>query len=237
MESYINTLSSYFKESEMLMSRYIVYLDMDGVIADFDKEKETFIMNDIRDELIQKINNPILTEEEINHILEDLIIGNENPTSLVSRNKYEILKETYWNLWIKAKKFETLPTIQNNKLVKELYELKRLHGFKLGILSSVTSNKEANLIKEMKMNWLIDNDVYNYLDSYFIIFVEGKSLKSKRASANTILIDDLVSNCNEFKAHGGNSIFYNRNNHEQAITNTINKVKQILNIEQEEIIS
>lgn len=226
---YLKTLYLYLKEREIPTNKYIVYLDMDGVLADFDKGKEQFILEEIKEDLIDIIDNPYLTDIEIDTILEELI-DDEKVISLIGKTKFESLRKYAWKQWTKRKKFESLDPIENNQLIKEIYELKLLHNFKLGILSSTGTEKVYKDVSIQKYNWLNKHKLLKYLNPLHIIFVPNASKKKHYAFSHTILIDDLSENCEEFNGNGGKAILHNKNNQSFAIDNTLLSLRKILNI-------
>ena len=165
------------------LDQYIIYLDMDCVLADFEKMKK---------EIIKKYN---LTEDK---------------------------KQKIWNLIKKEKLFETLDVLEENSLIENIFKLKKEYNFKLGILSSTARKENYDDFSNQKTNWLKQNNLLQYLDTDYIKFVNKKSDKKLYANSNTVLIDDLESNCTEFKEKGGKSILHLNSE------NTIKKLKQIL---------
>jgi len=226
---YLEILNSYFKSSTIPVSKYIVYLDMDGVLANFDKGKEDFILNEIRDELIDLIDNPYLNEMEINTILEELTEDSKT-ISLIGSKKFKDLRDYSWEQWVKKRKFETLETIEDSSLIQGIHELKLEYNFKIGILSSTGTEKSYKNVSAQKYKWLDKNRLLQYLNLSYITFVSDAKYKKSYAFSNTILIDDLEINCDQFIDNGGKAILHNKNNQVSSIQNTINSLKKILQI-------
>ena len=164
-------------------SELIIYLDMDGVLANFEKMKK---------EIIKKHS---LTEDQ---------------------------KQKIWDLIKKEKLFETLDVLEENSLIENIFELKKEYNFKLGILSSTARKENYDDFSQQKKNWLENNNLLQYLDADHINFVNKKSDKKLYANSNSILIDDLKSNCDEFKEKGGKSILHLNSK------DTIKQLKEIL---------
>lgn len=226
---YLKILYLYLKEREIATNKYIVYLDMDGVLANFDKGKKQFILEEIKEDLINIIDNPYLTDIEIDTILEELI-DDEKVISLIGKTKFQSLRKYAWKQWTKRKKFESLDPIENNRLIEEIYELKLLYNFKLGILSSTGTEKVYKDVSIQKYNWLSKHKLLKYLNPSYITFVPNANKKKHYAFSHTILIDDLSENCEEFNENGGKAIFHNKNNQSFAIDNTLLSLRKILNI-------
>lgn len=136
---------------------YTLYLDMDGVLADFD-------------------------------YCWDYYKGSPNNSSSV------------WEKAIKEKMFEKLPLCEHaEEFMKELNKL----PIKIEILGSLGGIRFSKQVKEQKLKWLEDNDI-----KYTPNFVVHRSLKKNYAGAFKILVDDLVSNVNEFNEANGYGIVY-----------------------------
>ena len=215
---------------ESNLKEIIVYLDMDGVLADFNKKKEEIINISHKQNFLQLLpKNKDFSEKEKEIFLREIFenkketsILDENNKPKVSKTTLSRSKERFWKIYSEDKTFEKLLSLNNNYLIKEIYKLKKKFKFKLGILSSTGNQDSFNDFSIQKNNWLNNKKLTKYLDQEHIVFVPGKKFKSKYANSNCILIDDLESNCDDFKNKGGESILHTNDN------NTINKLKVIL---------
>lgn len=223
-------MSKFFKrymESVNQTSPIIIYIDMDGVLADLKMGQEDFIKNNLEDIFKNKENISYLSKQEKTEILKNIFNKNE---TLISQEEREEIKSVYWDIFIKQKYFENLNIMSQVKILsKTLKKIKDKHQkVRIEILGSTGNPVNHHLVEQQKINWLakhkdkidITFDRYN--------FVAGRKLKQNYASRNTILIDDTKSNCEEFKNAGGMSFLVKENMNEltDKLEIYINKIKR-----------
>lgn len=225
--SFIKILNSIINESDK--KENIVYLDMDGVLADFSSMKKKIITDLYRNDFLDLIKNLKLKDPQKDAFLDrfashsqDSNINNKNIK--ISNTKIKGSQDKFWNIITNKdiKFFESLEPLHDNKLIQEINKLKKDYNFKLGILGSTGRPSSHIEFKKQKMKWLEEHKLIQYLDEQHIKFVAGKKLKQNFANQNTILIDDTPINVKQFNEKG-NAILY------QNIDQTIEDLKQILN--------
>jgi len=208
----------------------IVYLDMDGVLADFHEMKVKIINELHRDDFLKIVEKSNLNEKEKQTFLDELSLSGRDSSLLDNKGNYKVSKTKiksaellFWKIINKINFFENLDPLNNNELIKKIFKLKSKYHFKLGILGSTGSQESYDNFKKQKIEWLKKQNIYNLLDEDYIYFVPGKKFKSQYANPKTILIDDTPMNCKNFREKHGNSILF------LNIDDTINKLKNILN--------
>jgi hypothetical protein len=141
-----------------------IYLDMDGVIADFVKRyKELYNMEPKEAEANKKFN----------HFFDDFIQHNHFATLDIMPGAYDL---------IAFLRTLSLPT---------------------EILSSTASEKRDPLIRPQKLQWLESHAI-----GFKANLVPGAKNKAKFATPDSILIDDMERNCEDFRKAGGYAILH-----------------------------
>jgi hypothetical protein len=223
----MNNFFKYYIESLSKTSPIIIYIDMDGVLADLKKGQEDFIEKNFNEIFQNKQDLSSLSNTEKRKILKNIFNKNE---TLINQEEREKVKSTYWDIFIKQKYFENLNVMSQVKILsKTLKEIKdKYQEVRIEILGSTGNPINHHLVEQQKINWLakhkdkidITFDRYN--------FVAGRKLKQNYASKNTMLIDDTKSNCEEFKNAGGMSFLVKENMNEltDKLEIYINKIKR-----------
>jgi len=148
-------------------------------------------------------------------------------------NRYKELykiapKEAKGSLWIKnwehfvlTEQFKSLDWHETGKelldnVVDTVNEYKRTvnPNFEIHVLSSTASDMFHDKISLHKTHWLVSNGLY-----FKRVFVPGKRHKIKYATADSLLIDDTISNVEDFVKNGAVGI------HHTNVDNTIEKLK------------
>lgn len=201
----------------------IVYLDVDGVLADFGSMKKKIITDLYRNDFLDLIKKLKLKDSQKNDFLDKF--ASHSQDSNIDNKKIKDSQKKFWDIITSGniKFFELLEPLNDNLLIKEINKLKKNYNFKLGILGSTGRPSSHIEFEKQKMKWLQDKNLIQYLDEKYINFVPGKKHKKDFANSNTILIDDTPINIKEFKENDGNAILY------QNFDQTIEDLKQILN--------
>jgi hypothetical protein len=106
---------------------------------------------------------------------------------------------------IENKIFATLDMMEGaTVLIHTLEQLYTDYGIPTEILSSTSSQKRHEAVKEQKEEWLKTHDI-----KFKQNFVPGKSLKYKFAEPTALIIDDTVSVIDDWRRHGGQAIWHN----------------------------
>jgi hypothetical protein len=92
-------------------------------------------------------------------------------------------------------------------------------GYEMFILSSTAKEEFYDEISKQKIVWLQEHGI-----DFHPIFVPGKALKRLYAGPGKVLIDDTLSNVEQWDEDGGIAI------HHSDWEDTINKLNSILNI-------
>ena len=195
-------------------SPIVVYIDMDGVLADLHGGQEDFIKKNIED-IFKDADEALhsLSKKEKNEILKNIF---SKKSDLISSNKKEKVKNVYWTKFIEQKYFEKLDVLTQVKTLSD--SLKLLKGkypeTRVEILGSTGNQENHHKVSEQKKIWLKSNK--NEIDIFFdrYNFVSGRKLKQNYATTNSILIDDTLSNCEEFRNAGGMAFHVDNNMNE-----------------------
>lgn len=107
-----------------------------------------------------------------------------------------------WGDFISGNNFETLPKMHDcDRLLKFLDHIIETNSAQVLILSSTASLGSHAQLQKQKLNWLKDNNI-----NYPAIMVPGRRFKAAFATDNSYLIDDTLSNVDDFKAAGGHAV-------------------------------
>lgn len=105
-----------------------------------------------------------------------------------------------WKHFVETKQFETLE--MNEGAANLIVFLNSIKAEK-AILSSTAGFEYYNEISEQKRNWLTKMGI-----NWPYIFTPGKKFKKAFAASNTVLIDDTITNINDFNLAGGYGIMH-----------------------------
>jgi hypothetical protein len=212
---------SYFRKylnlilEEKENQQIIVYLDMDGVLADFGGMKKKIITDINRNDFLDLIKHLELNSKEKEEFLNKISGHSQDSSILDEKEKPKFSKTSikrgegrFWKILNSINFFEKLEPLEDNELIKKINELKKQYNFKLGILGSTGDEESFDNFKQQKMKWLKNHNLLQYLDLEHIIFVPGKRFKKNYANSNSILIDDTEVNVRQFKDNGGHSILH-----------------------------
>lgn len=209
----------------------IIYLDMDGVLADFGGMKKQMILHTYKKHFLDLIKHVDLTLQEKEIFLKELAFHSQDTSLLDSDGKPKISQTAikrgegrFWRIMEETGFFEKLMPLQDNELIKKINDLKSKYDFKIGILGSTGREENHVEFERQKREWLKKQGLLKYLDSEYIIFVPGKKLKSRYANHNSILIDDTPVNIENFNNNGGHGILHQNN------TETLKKLKEKLEL-------
>jgi len=123
---------------------------------------------------------------------------------------------TEWPIFVKEKLFEELKWHEGGK---ELLAFIRQYPIEVEILSSSGGLEFHEEVKEQKKVWLKANGI-----DYKANVVPGRSKKKQYAQPDTILIDDMVDNTDQFTEAGGVGI------HHTDLGKTLKTLKVLLEI-------
>ena len=224
--SFLNQLKQIINESNQ---QIIVYLDMDGVLADFGGMKKEMILKIHRGDFLDLIKHVDLTEKEKEIFLSELASHSQDTSLLDQTGKPKISQTSikrgegrFWRIMEETRFFEKLMPLHNNELIKKIYELKNKYDFKIGILGSTGREENHVEFERQKRGWLEKQDLIKFLNPEYIVFVPGKKLKSHYANPTSILIDDTPVNVDNFEKNKGYGILHQNN------SKTLEKLKEIL---------
>ena len=227
----MSNLLDYIDESINTPSPIIIYVDIDGVLADLNGEQISFIVKNYEDIFKQSetISLNMLSKKEKINILKNIFSKKIYKITNEQRDK---VKSIYWQKFIDNKCFEKLKVLSQVKILSHtLKEIKQKYpDIRIEILGSTGHHINHHVTIEQKKKWLeINKDKINInFDKYN--FVPGKKLKQGYASRNTILIDDTLSNCQEFNNGGGKSFHVDKNMNEltEKLEIYIKKIKEAI---------
>ena len=148
-----------------------IYVDMDGVLADFKKR------------FVERFKE----EPEVDY---------------PSKNKEKSAYKGRFATMVEEQQFATLdPMIDLDDGLQFLSSIEFDYDIKL--LSSTARIELKQTISSQKEQWLKDYDI-----KYAAIFVPGKILKQTYARPDRLLIDDTISNIDQWRAKGGKAILH-----------------------------
>lgn len=127
----------------------------------------------------------------------------ENDDELSKNKQKEIRKKRYHD-FIDSQQFASLdPMPDFEQAMVFLNRLKKDFGIAIYILSSTSNEDYFDSISGQKKKWLKDHAV-----KFEAIFVPGKRHKRMYAGAGNILIDDTLSNVEDWNNNGGIAIYH-----------------------------
>ena len=151
-----------------------IYVDMDGVLADFKKR------------FVERFKE----EPEVDY---------------PSKSKEKSAYKGRFATMVDEEHFATLdpmPDLDEGLQFLDILAFKR-YDFTIKILSSTARIELKQTISSQKEQWLKDYDI-----KYPAIFVPGKILKQTYARPDRLLIDDTISNIDQWRAKGGKAILH-----------------------------
>ncbi len=174
------------------MTKYNVFFDMDGVIADFDKFIKT-VLNDT------SINKPskILNEDE----------------KIKKAMFWSKIITTYPKCWLEFEVITGITEIIDNLSKKDnvsLYILSSIPSLKHELLQKFDTENYKTIIKNCKTEWLKKNNLYNYFKKIFL--VDNDKIKYMIMGEKNILIDDRPANINDWESNEGIGILFQTTN-------------------------
>jgi hypothetical protein len=212
----MNKIEQLIKES---ISEKVIYLDMDGVLCDFDKQTVRLLGDD---EVIRKFaftRKLSATNSRLNKIgisdreefyqklleLREECINQNDPFDAYNKASKKVFGFSVTHNIIRAMGTEFWSTMDweqgGQKLVKEV--------LRLDIHTEILTAGKGSTANIGKQEWLSQNNLGNLP---FNIVERGLD-KGEYANPNKILIDDKIENINEFTARGGIGIHhYDANN-------------------------
>jgi FMN phosphatase YigB (HAD superfamily) len=156
-----------------------IYLDMDGVLSDFERRYREIFGTD-----------PALVREHKRF-------------------------SDHWDEFVLGHHFNCLDYHEG---ALELLEYLKDKDVEIEILSSSGGEKYHDIVKADKIVWLCEHGI-----PYHPNVVSSKRLKKNYANENAILIDDTLSNIEEFNEAGGIGIYH------KDVKKTIEELNKLLN--------
>lgn len=213
----MNLYKILFENEEMITEEkdFIVFFDMDGVLADFDKgindSREFTAAREKLNELIRGTEFEFLNDDGLKQILK----GKQKDLNKIQIKKaFKEMDELRYSLASVEGFFENLEPLPGAR--EMLVVAKELTGKLPNILTApIESSKE--LCEKEKKAWMEKHFSGMYND--FICKVE----KYEEAKPNAILIDDRSKNIVPFIQHGGMGILHKNS------SDTIKKLEKLVN--------
>ena len=166
-----------------------IYLDLDGVLVSLEKA-----LSDVCD--VPNLNDILSLHDIVGQ--RDSLFFSLLPTAIENK-VFEVAEPLplYFILTTKLAKY-------GNKSLLEVWQDKDIS---VEILSSITSGMTEyhSIIATQKLRWLQKHN----LDHLPIHLVKGAKEKQKYAEKGSLLIDDYLRNCIQFRQNGGYSIHHN----------------------------
>lgn len=221
--------SSLKRLREFSNKNIIIYLSMDGVIADINTAESDCLRENIDRIYFKKDIQSIKRYQMVSALLKDIRNGtNHSPFPQVSIDKYinnedsntinsvEKIMNKFYDLFIEKeyiKNLKILPSFKN--LAKELLLLQNKYSIFFYITNSTRSTTE--IIQRSK--WVSNNVIPIEYGTYFSNFKKNTS----NINSSCILIDSDINNCLLFEEEGSYSILYNNDPQD-----CINKLEAII---------
>lgn len=205
-----------------------IFVDMDGVLCNFDAQYKKYLQNDkIFNDIINsnkiisqfKLNALSITKQEFK--TQALKIRSEilnNPTDTIfdktiSEFKNKLSTNIAWKIISKGKE-EFWSTMDWMPDGKELIEYVK----SLNINAEILTAGMGVYIKTGKQKWLLNNN----LNTLKFNIVDIGILKNQYAADNVLLIDDMEKNIKTFRESNGIAVLH------KNTKNTINEIEMIL---------
>jgi 5'(3')-deoxyribonucleotidase len=206
----MKTFQEFINESEN--SALLFYIDMDGVLADFDKSLENsdtgeqWLTGNEKIKKWMKENKPDFKWKLVNDIK---ALSQENPELL---KLYDDIKSSVMKTATKEGFFRNLEMLDGAK--KILSTAIKVSGRLPHILTACV---ESSHCEPEKIEWMKEKFDGMY-DKIFCEQDKGKYATNK----NDVLVDDRITNIKEFVKAGGSGIYHDKNN----VNKTIEKMKK-----------
>lgn len=172
------------------MKQNTLYLDMDGVLADFNSAARQYLSPHHNAEMIQDTRWPKETWAHLIHV----------------PHLYRHLPKTVWA----------------DQLVELALQFQDQLGYRVAILTAIPRNNDVKDAFQDKFDWVQEH--YPHLRIYFGPYSHDKQ---HHAQPGDILVDDRLSNCEEWQQMGGRAIRLTDRQWQQAL----DQLTQILNQE------